>query len=273
MFASLTRIARSLRAHTRSFLPGMRLRHNQSSSARRRRTRVQRWHLVPKRYFTKNNAMFLIWTVIAMAFRVSSSGAIELQTATFISTTYQPVSQFWGRHRHFKPAGDCSPRQVAKLRPTAEFGQERTFNYQHGIQHRKLLARISCEAGATANRVSKHGRVMSSAAMPTGAIRRCRQTERPRHSSSVSRARNFVRPCQKLCCRLAFSDLGPLHPHTRTGMSHATMGQSEGRRSVDRRRCAAARSRFRGLTPARAMSASGRLRPVETVGDFSDMAP
>jgi hypothetical protein len=40
--------------------------------------------------------MFLIWTVIAMAFRVSSSGAIELQTATFISTTYLPVSQFWG---------------------------------------------------------------------------------------------------------------------------------------------------------------------------------
>jgi hypothetical protein len=47
---------------------------------------------VLKRYFTKNNAMFLIWTVTAMAFRASSSGATELQTATFISTIYLPVS-------------------------------------------------------------------------------------------------------------------------------------------------------------------------------------
>ena len=110
MFASLTRIARSLRAHTRSFLPGMRLRHNQSFSARRRRTRVQRWHLVLKRYFTKNNVMFLIWTVTAMAFRASSSGATELQTATFISTTYLPVSQLWGRHLPIKTVGDFSVR-------------------------------------------------------------------------------------------------------------------------------------------------------------------
>jgi hypothetical protein len=28
-----------------------------------------------ERYFTKNNAMFLIWTVTAMAFRASSNGA------------------------------------------------------------------------------------------------------------------------------------------------------------------------------------------------------
>jgi hypothetical protein len=96
MFASLTRIARFLQAHTRSFLPGMRLIHNQSFSASQRRIRVQRWHLVPKRYFTKNNAVFLIWTVIAMEFRASSSGATELQTATFISITYLPVSQLWG---------------------------------------------------------------------------------------------------------------------------------------------------------------------------------
>jgi hypothetical protein len=71
----------------------MRLIHNQSFSASQRRIRVQRWHLVPKRYFTKNNAAFLIWTVIAMESRASSSGAIELQTATLISTTYLPVSQ------------------------------------------------------------------------------------------------------------------------------------------------------------------------------------
>jgi len=51
---------------------------------------------VPKRYFTKNNAMFLIWTVTAMAFRASSNGATELQTATFISTIYLPVSQLRG---------------------------------------------------------------------------------------------------------------------------------------------------------------------------------
>jgi len=65
---------------------------------------------VPKRYFTKNNAAFLIWMVIAMESRASSSGAIELQTATLISTTYLPVSQLWGRHLHIKTVGDFSAR-------------------------------------------------------------------------------------------------------------------------------------------------------------------
>jgi hypothetical protein len=67
--------------------------------------------------------MFLIWTVTAMAFRASSNGATELQTATFISTTYLPVSQLWGRHWHLKTVGDFSAPYVTKLKPTAEFGK------------------------------------------------------------------------------------------------------------------------------------------------------
>jgi len=84
----------------------MLLSHNQSFSARRRKIRVQRWHLVPKLYFTKNNAMFLIWTVTAMEFRASSNGATELQTATFISTIYLSVSQLPGLHLLLKTIGE-----------------------------------------------------------------------------------------------------------------------------------------------------------------------
>jgi hypothetical protein len=94
MLVSLARTAQSLQAHTRSFLLGMHLSHNQSFNASQRRTRVQRWHLVPTLCFTKSSAMFLAWTVIAMEFRASSNCATELQTAMLVLIVIFPGASF-----------------------------------------------------------------------------------------------------------------------------------------------------------------------------------